>query len=121
MTTVFERIQMDEKERICLDLKKDLLTLQVLIDKLRDSQNYEIRCSTLEKIETWARSFMADSRELADVINTERGKCQECGREWKSGEADKNAHGCVTEEGSTNKRTRCPDCGWCAVCEEVRK
>ena len=44
------------------------------------------------------------------------GSCLNCGRAWVQDEATENSHGC-SEEGNTN--TRCPHCGWCALCDEV--
>jgi hypothetical protein len=49
----------------------------------------------------------------------DQGECLGCGEEWKQTDAIVNLHGCVNED-EGGRKTRCPDCGWCAVCDEKK-
>lgn len=55
-------------------------------------------------------------------LESDYGQCQNCGKRWSPKVALENAHGCQLEEGANVKfaKTRCPKCGWCAVCDQVK-
>lgn len=48
------------------------------------------------------------------------GQCQKCSEPIFDRSLKPNAHGCVDGEGNTCKKTLCPKCGWCTICDEVK-